>query len=232
MSVGQVQPSEQVAHAHLASPLEVTLDHFDVTDAVLRDGVSELSLKKIDGLHLGFEEIVRDRIEQDPSTVSPHFSLHLQGKTIRELLDELCKTDPRYTWLQDGATVNIYPRSIVGDASYLLNLNIDRIVVKDAPDADHALTPLFKQFPEQQIGYFGPGLGSDDYDAPWTAGFNSLTVRQFINRIAEHMGPRTSWVWEGGQKERMFTFLKDGFNTFRPADSTKPSGTGLIKKSQ
>jgi hypothetical protein len=30
------------------------------------------------------------------------------------------------------------------------------------------------------------------------------------------MGPRTSWVWEGGKNERMFTFLKGGFHTSQP----------------
>jgi hypothetical protein len=34
------------------------------------------------------------------------------------------------------------------------------------------------------------------------------------------MGPRTSWVWQGGQNERMFTFLKGGFHTEPPKSNT------------
>lgn len=207
------RPSESI--------LGAKIQRFDVTDAIFRDAVSELSLEKIDGLHLGFEEIIRDRIQQDPRSVSPHFAIHLENKTIHDILEEICHADSRYTWSQDGMTINIYPRESVGVADYLLNLHISQASVEKAPDAPHALTPLFKQFPDQQIGYFGPGLGSDRYAQPWTATFESLTVRQFVNRIAEHMGPQTSWVWEGGKKERMFTFLKDGFNTQRPPEPKK-----------
>jgi hypothetical protein len=94
-----------------------------------------------------------------------------------------------------------------------LNLRIDKIIVNGIPDPDQALTPLSKLFPEQQVGYAGSGLGENTYAEPWTAVFDHLTVRQFIDRIAEHMGPRTSWVWQGGKNERMFTFLKGGFHT-------------------
>jgi hypothetical protein len=47
-------------------PLDARIGRFEVTDAILRDGLSELSLKNVDGLHLGFEEIIRDRIQDDP----------------------------------------------------------------------------------------------------------------------------------------------------------------------
>ena len=193
--------------------LEATIEHFDVEDAILRDGLSALSLRNVEGLHLGFEEIIRDRIQDDPRASAPHFSLHLESSTVREILDALCKSDPRYTWSEDGGSINVYPRALRDDTSYLFNLRIGRIVISGIPDPDQALTPLSRLFPEQQIGYFGPGLGDNSYREPWTAVFERLTVRQFIDRIAEHMGPQTSWVWEGGRNERMFTFLKGGFNT-------------------
>src|ERR1700680_2183298 len=60
------------------SPLDARIAHLDITDAILRDGLSELSLKNVDGLHLGFEEIIRGRIQDSPRTNSPHFSLHLK----------------------------------------------------------------------------------------------------------------------------------------------------------
>jgi hypothetical protein len=194
-------------------PLAARIDRFDVTDAILRDGLSELSLKNVDGLHLGFEEIIRDKIQQDPRTLSAHFSLHLEGKSVQQILDALCESDARYTWSEDAASINVYPRATRDDASYLLNLEIDAIEVKGIPDPDQGLTPLSRRFPEEQVGYFGPGLGNNTYPDPWTAAFAHLTVRQFIDRIAEHMGPQTSWVWQGGKNERMFTFVKGGFHT-------------------
>jgi len=117
---------------------------------------------------------------------------------------------------EDGATINIYPRVTTDDMSYLFNLRVDKITLTDISDPNQALTPLSKKFPEQQVGYAGPALGDKTYAKPWTIVLESLTVRQFIGRIAEHMGTQTSWVWQGGMCERMFTFLKGGFHTSRP----------------
>ena len=36
--------------------LEARVSFFDVRDVILRDGLSDLSLKNVEGLHLGFEE--------------------------------------------------------------------------------------------------------------------------------------------------------------------------------
>lgn len=193
---GQGRPTDQDVQVRTKPTLGVVIDRFDITDAILRDGLSELSPKNVEGLHLGFEEIIRDRIQDAPGAQGPHFSLHLQRKTVRDVLDELCKSDGRYEWSEDGASVNVYPRATADGASYLLNLWIDKIGVSKIPDPDA-----------------GPGLGDNAYAEPWTAVFERLTVRQFIDRIAEHMGPRTSWVWQGGKNERMFTFVKGGFHT-------------------
>ena len=194
-------------------PLDVKIDRFDASDAVFRDGLSVLSLNNVEGLHLGFEEVIRNKIQDDPRAQGPTFSIHLEGKTVREILDELCRSDVRYVWSEDEYSVNVYPRETIDDSDYLLNLWIGNIAVTSIPDPDQALTPLSKLFPHQQIGYFGPGLGDNSYGAPWSVHFENLRVRQFINRVSEHMGPRTSWVWEGGRQERMFTFLKGGFHS-------------------
>lgn len=215
LTFSQEPPPGQPPKDYTRLPLEVVIDRFDVNDAILRDGLSELSLKGIDGLHLGFEEIIRNKIQDNPRTFSSHFSMHLERKNVRQIIDALCDADGRYTWSQDGASLNVYPRAKRDDTSYLLNLRIEHIEVNAAPNPDQALTPLSKLVPDQQIGYFGPGLGDNAYADPWNAVFEHVTVRQFINRIAEHIGARTSWVWEGGEQERMFTFLKGGFHTSR-----------------
>lgn len=212
----------QGSQTSVKPPLQATIDHFDVEDAIMRDGISELSLKNIEGLHLGFEEIIRDRIQDDPRALSAHFSLHSEGNSVRQILDALCQSDKRYAWSTDGASINVYPRASTDDPLYLLNLRIKRIQVNGIPDPDQGLTPLSKLFPEQQVGYFGPGLGNNTYAQPWTMVFEGLAVRQFINRMAEHMGPRTSWVWGGGKSERMFTFLKGGFQTPPAQRGTAP----------
>lgn len=206
----QIPGDMQAPHAR---SLEIKVHEFNLKDAILRDGISELSLKNVVGLHLGFEEIIQERIQDDPRALNPHFSLHLEDRSVREIIEALCKSDGRYTWSEDGDSVNVYPAASEHDSSYLLNLRIAQITAKDIPDPNHGLTPLSKTFPSQQVGYYGSGLADNTYAEPWTATFQGLTVRQYINRIAEHMGPRTSWTWAGGKGERMFTFVKGGFLT-------------------
>lgn len=214
--VAQVDRGNLGKRVAAKSPLDTVIADFEVNDAIVRDALSELSLKGVDGLHLGFEEIIRDKIQDDPRAAGPHFRLHLQNATVRTILDQLCRSDGRYLWSQDGDTIDVYPKGTDADSSYLLGLQIRTIELTDTPDPNQALTPLSRQFPTQQIGYAGPALGDNAYSRPWTTTFENLTVRQFINRIAEHMGSQTSWVWQGGSQERMFTFLKGGFHTSRP----------------
>lgn len=84
--VGQAPPTGQTGLIPIKRPLDVRVERFDITDAILRDGISELSLKNVEDLHLGFEEIIRGKIADDPRTQNPHFSLHLLGKSVPEVL--------------------------------------------------------------------------------------------------------------------------------------------------
>lgn len=203
-------------------PLEQIVPDFAVEDGALIDGIAELSFIPNLELHIGFEEIIRERI-MAPRDRSIRFSVHLLNKTVRQILDKLCQFDDRYTWSTDGLSVNVYPRASVNDSSYLLTLPLDRVVLKDTPDPDQAVSTLHWLLPGQQIGYMQMG-GENEYKAPWTFTFEHLSVRQFVNRIAEHMGPHTSWVWQGGRNERMFTFLKGGFITRPRAPSIRDDG--------
>src|SRR5277367_50233 len=85
MSLEQAQHREQESLSPARPPWDVKVHRFDVVKAVFRDGLSELSSKNIDGLHLGFEEILRDNIQDDPLALGTHFSLHLEDKTVREI---------------------------------------------------------------------------------------------------------------------------------------------------
>jgi hypothetical protein len=155
---GQSHHEYQPSQSNL-DPLDTQMAHFDVSGGILRDGISELSLKKVDGLHLGFEEIIKERTQDDPRAQSTHFSLHLDGKKVSDILDEVYNLDTRYTWSRDGGTVNVYPRASAEDPSYLLNLWIDNIAFEKIPVPDQALTPLSKLFPEQQVVRKHRGFG-------------------------------------------------------------------------
>ena len=199
--------------------LDQKVKRFEVVDESLV-GIAKLSQLPI-GLHFGVEEILGDTL-RDPIARNVRFTVDLLDKTIREILDALCQSDLRYRWSAGRATINVDPRSIVGDASYLLNRQIKRIALEGVPDPEQALKPLDRQLlpRREQLGYSGVG-GNSTYAKPWTVGFEDIAVRQFINRIAEHMGPRTSWFWKGTKKERFFTFIKGGVRTETVADGPR-----------
>lgn len=182
---------------------------FDLTDATLIDALSKLSFEPIAGLHLGIEEIIRDK-SSEPTDRSVRFSLSLHDVTVRDLIDTLCKSDPRYIWSTDGSSINIYPRETVGNSSYLLNRELDSIALKNINGPSDALTLLMKLLPGEQLGYAGIGV-NNPYAEPWSAVFNHLTLRQLMNRLSEHSGPRGGWIWSGSNGQRFFAHFERGF---------------------
>jgi hypothetical protein len=95
-------------------------------------------------------------------------------------------------------------------AEFTTRFRIAKIKLAGVADPQQALTPLSKQFPGEQVGCMGVG-GNSSYREAWSATFELVSVRQFIDRIAEHTGPGSAWVWQGGKDARMFTFIKGGF---------------------
>ncbi len=207
----RIDQAPELSTLHQSS-LEQKVKDFELVDESLIDGIAKLSQLPIE-LHFGVEEILgstfTDRVAREV-----RFSIKLQDQTVSEILDALCRADSRYVWSTDGNTVNVYPRTTVNDDSLLPNMLVKRIEVTKIGQPEDALTFLVRQLPKQDIG--DSSLGGDSrYAEPWTASFENITVRQFINRIAEHMGPRTSWFWHGIKNEAYFTFLKGSVNTER-----------------
>ncbi len=190
--------------------LDTIVERFELKDASLIDAISQLSLEPINGLHLGMEEILRPKVS-DPRDRSVRFSLDLRHTAVKDILEALCRLDQRYAWSADGQSINVYPQVVVGDQGYLLNIKLEAITVDRIDEPQHSLlASLARLVPGQQIGYSQIG-GDFQYAEPWTASFKDLTVRSFINRLAEHLGPRSAWVWQGGKNERMFSFFRYGF---------------------
>jgi hypothetical protein len=203
-----------IAGAQAEPDINSVLSHrvavFDLTDATVINGFSKLSAEPISGLHLGIEEILRARWSDLPNP-SVKVSLRLQNATVREILDALCEQDRRYQWSADGATINVTPRDSGRDTAFFLNKKLPQIEISGVPDPYQALTPLARLLPEEQLGYAGVG-GDSSYAQTWNARFEDVTVRQFINRISEHIGPRGGWILSGAKDQRFFFFFKVGFH--------------------
>jgi hypothetical protein len=190
-------------------PLDSMVPTFEVENVTFVEALSELSREPTAGMHFGIEEVLRERTEAG----DPRFSILLQNATIRHILDQLCGHDGRYMWERDGATINIYPKSIKGESSYLLNRHLEKISVREIPNPEAALAFLDRQLPppREQLGYAGAG-GDSAYQKPLSETFSAITIRQFINRISERMGTHTTWIFYGSKEERLFSFWKGGFH--------------------
>jgi len=210
MSFGQEPPAKPTAAGDDSPLLDQEVPHYEVTDGPFIEALSELSRNSSVPLHLGIELAMREHMS-DPADHSVRFSLRFDHATVREILNAICNSDNRYAWSTDGPSINFYPRSRIDDRTDFLNLRIGRIELNSVPDPDQALTPLVKLFPDEVIGYIQGG-GDPSYREPWTVTLEHLTVREFTDRIAEHMGPSTAWVWQGGKDSRLFTFVKGGFH--------------------
>jgi hypothetical protein len=208
---GQAQATQTGSDNALNEPvLDSKVAQFDLTDSTLIEGLSKLSSAPIAGLHLGIEEILQEK-SSDSRDQSVRLSLRLENRTVRNIVEMLCQFDNRYTWSTDGRSINVYPRQIIDSRPYFLNRELEHITLKDMLGPEQALTPLARLLPGEQVGYAGIG-GDHSYPAPWSTVFNNLTVRQLMNRISEHTGPRGGWILSGSTDQRFFFFFKSGFH--------------------
>lgn len=107
--------------------------HFDLTGSTLVDGLSKSNLEPLAGLHLGVEEVLREKFSEAPDR-SVRFSLTLENATVRDIVGTLCQFDSRYTWYTDGLSINIFPREAIGNSSYLLNRELEEITLSKIAD--------------------------------------------------------------------------------------------------
>jgi hypothetical protein len=200
-AMAQINPREE--------PLDAKISSFDLVGQTIYGGLARLMNEPVP-LSFGFESVLKAKFA-DPEVQDVRFNLALQNKSVREILDGLCSMDVRYTWSQDGATINVYPRETVGTSSYLLNRRLDTWEITDITDVQYGLLAIVQQLPgpREQLAIAQIG-GSSSYPNAWTGTFQNITVRQAVNRIAGQLGPRTYWHLSGSREFRSFSFFKIG----------------------
>lgn len=201
------QPSSQMEQQEKL--LDTKVPEFEMHKETLLDGLWKLARVPV-AFGFGFESVLKRRLS-DPDIPDPHFSLQLKNKTVREILETLCRADGRFTWSLDGETVNVFPRATINDASYLLNRKLQKFELTNATDVDDGLLAISHQLPPpiEQVAHVQVS-GDDPYPPePWTVTYRNLTVRQIVNRIAEHGGPCGTWTFGGSTDFRRFAFFNN-----------------------
>jgi hypothetical protein len=135
------------------------------------------------------------------------FDTWIAAGTLTGSLNSLCDLDPTFSWQGIGHTVNVFPRALAKDSSYLFNKEIDDLELKGVADAQEAVFAVVDQAPgqKQQIAVLQSGR-SLRFAKPWTASFKNISVREAFDRIADQLGPTSGWQFEGATDFRVITF--------------------------
>jgi hypothetical protein len=209
MMVSLAIPAQNVSNRAVVPTLDAKVEDFTLDAKSIFDGLQTLE-GETRGLNFGFEDVLAPKVS-DPAAPYTQITIRLKKPTTREVLDALCVADPRYMWSVDGLTVNIFPGATITDSKYLLNRQLAEFRLDRITDVDQGLLAIAQQLPGplEQIAHSQIG-GDDSYPAdPWSASFEGLTVRQAINRLAEHMGQSSLWVFGGSDEFRYFAFYKN-----------------------
>jgi len=188
-----------------AELLRSRVSKFVVHQGTIFEGVAKLSSEQ-EGLALAFEDILRTKIS-DAAASDVRFDLQLENQTFSNILDALCQADPRFTWSNSSTVINVYPRSTIGDDSYLLNRRLSDTELKNITDAEQAVFGVIAHLPPpfEQIALAQAG-GDTSYGSPWNPHFHDTNVREAFNLIAQRLGPRAGWVFNGSKEFRTLGF--------------------------
>lgn len=193
--------------------LDAKVSDFILNEESIFVGVQMLNRQNLQ-LGFGFEGVLAEKFS-DPPVPYPKISVELKNPSTREALDAICAADPRYTWSLDGAMVNVYPLATMKDSTYFLNRKLAQLKIQGITNIEQGLFAIPKQLqgPLEQIAHAQVGGDASYPVEPWSITFQDITVRQAINRLVEHMGSSSAWVFRGSREFRSFAFYRGGFHT-------------------
>jgi hypothetical protein len=189
----------------LQDPLKQPVPSLELNNETILDGVAKLNQSTAG---VGFAvELPLGRTISAKAPELRRFQVVLAPTTLADILDQFCQLDPTFSWQQFGTDVNVFPRSLMNDPTYVLNRKIEGFNLIDAPDANTALfTALsFLPGPREQIAILQSGM-SLSFSRLWTASFKNITIRELLDKIAEQMGGNYGWQFGGAANFRMVTF--------------------------
>lgn len=177
----------------------------DLNNETILDGLGKLN-QSTTGVGFAVEFPLGQTISAKAPSLRT-FQVVLAPNTLSNVLDQLRQLDSTFSWQQIGTEVNVFPRSVINDQTYVLNRKIEALDLGDAPDANTALFTAvsFLPGPREQIAIKQSGM-SLSFSRPWTASFKNITVRELLDKIAEQMGRNYGWQFSGAADFRIVTF--------------------------
>ncbi|MCI0623355.1 MAG: hypothetical protein L0387_17135 [Acidobacteria bacterium] len=127
--------------------------------------------------------------------------MDLKDPTVGEILDQLCKADPRYTYEFSGETfINVFPLGAKVDPTNLLNLRVKHavinekrrpeVVIRRIPDFAPELAKYLEDMAKEQAKRTGIPYGTvgsrmrGNMDPQISLEFRNMTVREILNAVS------------------------------------------------
>jgi len=183
--------------------LDLKVDEFVVDKATIEEALAKLHEY---GIRVCLEKVPRPRGSEEKRV-----SLQLSEVSIRNILDEIVKSDPRYEWeyvtLPTGCDlVSVLPKGAKGDPEDLLNTKVAAFKVDDIT-IEEAISNIYDFCPElQQRIRYGGRAGSILRGIPMKGQrrvrkvsllLENVTLREILNElICMSSNSGAGWLFE------------------------------------
>ena len=107
-------------------PMLERVGEFHIENGTMEDGLRALRQTNPARILIGFEKVAHRQNEKDKLV-----SLSLSDATVGEIIDGLCRRDPRYTYEIVSGLLHVYPTNGQSDPAGLLSLRVSRFSIAD-----------------------------------------------------------------------------------------------------
>ncbi len=179
------------------SILSLPVASYEVENTSMEEALRVLRATNPSRIVIGLEKVAHRSYEKQKT-----LSLSISKSTVGEVLDTLCKQDPRYAYeTVQGLLVHVYPRNGQSDPPGLLSIRISKFSI-DAKMAPAAVIVVPGSPGSNMTGNMDPEIHLD---------LHNLTVREVLNAVVlyslqlnkqlppDSTGnkiPPTSWIYD------------------------------------
>ena len=197
IAVSMLTPRGQVLTNREELPiLSETVREFHIENGTMEEGLRALRQTDAARILIGFEKIAHRQDEKDKLV-----SLSLSDATVSEIIDGLCRQDPRYTYEIVSGVIHVYPINGQSDPAGLLDLRVSRFSIADkmapaaiiqrigdlAPELASFMSTKRREYYAKRGLSPGGSAGSimsGNMDPEIHLELHDMTVREILNAVA------------------------------------------------
>jgi hypothetical protein len=158
------------------------------------------------GLAISVEYPLGESVKDRPPALR-RFHAEVPAGTVSDVLDRLTALDQQFSWQRSGKMINVFPRSVLADRTYLMNRVVESFSYDRISDVERAVYSAVGKLPlpTEQIAIMQTGAVLV-LPEPWTTTFQNITVRELLDRLMIRLGPQYGWELSGSKDFRLLRF--------------------------